>query len=124
MQSKNPLKYSDPNRYNLWLIDEYDRRNKYKPDEELGPRPKKDPIGEFTSMAFVEVKNFKPANNTQACIDEELQKKLEAEGFKQITVQISNHFQLQELTFKMHFEDQIQKVLELINEKKGEKANF
>ena len=44
----------------MWLIDEYDRGNKYRPDEEMGPRPMRDPIGEFSSMAFVEVKNFKP----------------------------------------------------------------
>ena len=66
----------------------------------------KDPIGEFTSMVFVEVKNFKPdKNGGQACIDEEIVKALEAEGFKQVTVQISNHFQLQELNFKVHLDE-------------------
>jgi len=45
LQQKTPLKYSDPNRYALWLIDEFDRRNKYKPDEEMGPRKMKEPIG-------------------------------------------------------------------------------
>jgi hypothetical protein len=79
---KKPLKYSDPNRYALWLIDEYDRRNKYRPDEEMGPRPMRDPIGEFSSMAFVEVKNFKPQNTTTTGIDEELEKELEAKGLK------------------------------------------
>lgn len=45
LQKKTPLKYSDPNRYSLWLIDEYDSKNKHKPDEEMGPRPMRDPIG-------------------------------------------------------------------------------
>lgn len=63
MQKTTPLKYQDPNRYALWLIDEYDRKNKYRPDEELGPRPMRDPIGQFESMAFVEVKNFKPTTD-------------------------------------------------------------
>lgn len=45
MQKTTPLKYNDPNRYSLWLIDEYDRKNKYRPDEEMGPRPVRDAIG-------------------------------------------------------------------------------
>lgn len=70
-QKSTPLKYTDPNRYALWLIDEYDRRNKYRPDEELGPRPMRDPIGQFESMAFVEVKNFKAKNDAnQTGLDE------------------------------------------------------
>lgn len=72
---QTPLRFTDPNRYTLWLIDEYDRRNKYKPDEELGPRPMRDPIGQFESMAFIENKNFKPQNSgAQSGIDEEMQK--------------------------------------------------
>lgn len=61
-QKKTPLKFTDPNRYSLWLIDEYDSKNKYRPDEEMGPRPMRDPIGQFDSMAFIETKNFKPKN--------------------------------------------------------------
>lgn len=83
LQKAQPLKYTDPNRYALWLIDEFDRRNKYRPDEELGPRPMRDPIGQFESMAFVEVKNFKPKDNKNAdAITEQLNKELEAEGKK------------------------------------------
>jgi len=28
----------------------------------MGPRPMRDPIGQFESMAFIETKNFKPKN--------------------------------------------------------------
>ena len=55
------------------MIDEFDRRNKYKPDEEMGARPMRDPIGEFLSLAFVEVKNFKPSNaGGQSLLDEQI----------------------------------------------------
>ena len=74
-----PLKYTDPHRYSLWLIDEFDRKNKYRPDEDMGPRPIRDPIGQFESMAFIEVKNFKPPKNAlQNGLDEQMQKELEA----------------------------------------------
>lgn len=125
LQKENPLKYTDPNRYALYMIDEFDRRNKYRPDEEMGARPMRDPIGEFLSLAFVEVKNFKPSNaGGQSLLDEQIQRELEAQGFRQIKVHISNHFQLQELTFKMQMDDPICKVFELVNDKKGDKAKF
>ena len=73
------MQHADPNRYQLWLIDEYDRRNKYRPDEEMGPRPMRDPIGEFQTLAFVENKNFKPtAAQGQSLLDEQIQRELEA----------------------------------------------
>jgi hypothetical protein len=53
IQKKIPLKFIDPNRYSLWLIDEYDSKNKYRPDDEMGPRPMRDPIGQFESLAFI-----------------------------------------------------------------------
>jgi hypothetical protein len=43
MNAKNPLKYDDPYRYCLFMIDEYE--SKYAPDEEMGARPMKDEIG-------------------------------------------------------------------------------
>lgn len=93
LQKEHPMQHADPNRYQLWLIDEYDRRNKYRPDEEMGPRPMRDPIGEFQTLAFVENKNFKPsAAQGQSLLDEQIQRELEAQGFRQIKVQISNHF--------------------------------
>ena len=71
----------------------------------MGPRPIRDPIGQFESMAFIEVKNFKPPKNAlQNGLDEQMQKELEAQGFKYVQVQITNHFQLAELTFKMHLD--------------------
>lgn len=76
------------------MVDEYDRRNKFRADEEMGPRPYQEAIGEFKSMAFIEVKNYKPTNKAQSGIDEQMQRELEKEGFKQIKVHISNHFQL------------------------------
>lgn len=53
-----------------------------------------------------------------------MQKELEAEGYKQIKVHISNHFQLQELTFKMKQEEEIKNVFDLVNNKKGDKLKF
>lgn len=93
LQQKTPLKYTDPYRYSLWLIDEYDRKNKFRPDEEMGPRPMKDPIGQFDSMAFIETKNFKPMNNNNQAVDENITAELEAQGKKMITVRITNAFQ-------------------------------
>jgi hypothetical protein len=53
----------------------------------------RDPIGEFQTLAFVENKNFKPsAAQGQSLLDEQIQRELEAQGFRQIKVQISNHF--------------------------------
>lgn len=43
MNTKNPLKFDDPYRYQLFMIDEYE--SKYAPDEEMGARPMKDEIG-------------------------------------------------------------------------------
>lgn len=55
---KNPLKYpEDPDRYQLWLIDEFE--SPYAPDEEMGARPAGQAIGHFNTMAFIENKNFK-----------------------------------------------------------------
>jgi hypothetical protein len=54
----NPLKFpTDPERYQLWLIDEYE--SAYAPDEEMGARPMNDEIGHFDSLAFMENKSFK-----------------------------------------------------------------
>jgi hypothetical protein len=53
-----PLKYpDDPERYQLWLIDEYE--SAYAPDEEMGARPLNSEIGQFETLAFMETKNFK-----------------------------------------------------------------
>jgi hypothetical protein len=53
-----PLKYpDDPERYQLWLIDEYE--SAYAPDEEMGSRPLNSEIGQFETLAFMETKNFK-----------------------------------------------------------------
>lgn len=54
------------------MVDEYDRRNKFRADEEMGPRPYQEAIGEFKSMAFIEVKNYKPTNKAQSGIDEQM----------------------------------------------------
>lgn len=70
-EKQKPLKYTDPARYSLWLIDEFDRRNKYRPDDEFGPRPFREPIGDFKMLAFVEVKNFKPPTNSNANVLDE-----------------------------------------------------
>lgn len=43
MHAKVPLKFDDPYRYQIFMIDEYE--SKYAPDEEMGARPVKDEIG-------------------------------------------------------------------------------
>ena len=47
LSKEKPLKYTDPYRYALYMIDDYDRKNKYRADEDMGARPMRDPIGEF-----------------------------------------------------------------------------
>ena len=69
------------------MLDEDDRKNKYRADDDMGPRPMRDPIGEFPALAFIEKKNYKPKKDgNQNGIDEQMQKELEAQGFKQIKV--------------------------------------
>jgi hypothetical protein len=54
LSDEAPLKYaSSPDAYELRLID-------YVPFYEIGPLERKDEIGEFESLAFVENKNYKP----------------------------------------------------------------
>lgn len=50
----------NPEAYELRLID--DDEDYYKPFYEIGPLDRKDQIGEFESLAFVQSKNFKQAN--------------------------------------------------------------
>ena len=101
-QKKTPLKFTDPNRYSLWLIDEYDSKNKYRPDDEMGPRPMRDPIGQFDSMAFIETKNFKPKNENSNAIDETITAQLEAEGKRMVQVNINNAYQVMNISFVMN----------------------
>jgi len=62
-----PLQFPDaPERYSLYFID--DDETDHAPDYEMGPRNPEEPIGEFTSLAFVVNKHFKqstivPENN-------------------------------------------------------------
>ena len=78
-EKNDPMRYTDPHRYALYMVDEYDRRNKFRADEEMGPRPMTEPIGEFKTLAFIEVKNYKPKKDGgQSGIDEQMQKELEA----------------------------------------------
>jgi hypothetical protein len=84
------------------LIDEYDSKNKYRPDDEMGPRPMRDPIGQFDSMAFIETKNFKPKNENANTIDETITAQLEAEGKRMIQVNINNAYQVMNISFVMN----------------------
>ena len=55
LSNENPLKHPDkPDAYDLRLID--DDENYYAPFYEIGPLERKDEIGEFESLAFVENK--------------------------------------------------------------------
>lgn len=54
----DPLTYPDnPERYQLYFID--DDESEHAPDYDMGPRNPDEPIGEFTSLAFVANKKFK-----------------------------------------------------------------
>ncbi len=58
LNAEAPLTYPDnPERYQLFFID--DDESEYAPDYDMGPRNPDEPIGEFTSLAFVANKNFK-----------------------------------------------------------------
>ncbi len=58
LNAEAPLTYPDnPERYQLFFID--DDESEYAPDYDMGPRSPDEPIGEFTSLAFVANKNFK-----------------------------------------------------------------
>lgn len=52
-------------------------------------------------MAFIETKNFKPINNNNQAVDENITAELEAQGKKMITVRITNAFQQIEKTVIM-----------------------
>lgn len=76
MQIKTPLEFpKNPERYELWLIDEYE--SVYSPDTDMGPRGPQEEIGEFQSLAFMRKKNIKK-EETQADLarqhEEELNK--------------------------------------------------
>ncbi len=58
LNAEAPLTHPDnPERYQLFFID--DDESEYAPDYDMGPRNPDEPIGEFTSLAFVANKNFK-----------------------------------------------------------------
>lgn len=65
-QEKIPIEFpQNPERYELWLIDEYE--SEYSPDTDIGPRAAGEEIGEFTSLAFMKKKSFmKSAETAQA----------------------------------------------------------
>lgn len=59
LNSQNPLKYPfNSDAYELRLIDEEDAEY-FKPDYEIGCLDRKENIGEFESLAFVQARNFK-----------------------------------------------------------------
>jgi len=59
LSTELPLKYPDyPEAYELRLID--DDEDFFTPLYDMGPLERRDEIGEFESLAFVENKNFKP----------------------------------------------------------------
>lgn len=61
LHNSNPLKHPEyPEAYELRIID--DDEDYYKPLYDVGPLDRKDEIGEFESLAFVENENFKPWN--------------------------------------------------------------
>ena len=58
LSETKPLQYPDnPERYQLYFID--DDESDHAPDYDMGPRNSDEPIGEFTSLAFVANKKFK-----------------------------------------------------------------
>jgi hypothetical protein len=59
LSNEQPLTYPEyPEAYELRLID--DDEDYYKPLYDMGPLERKDEIGEFESLAFVENKNYRP----------------------------------------------------------------
>lgn len=58
LSKENPLKYQGiPDAYELRLID--DDEDYFTPFFDVGPLERKDEIGEFESLAFLENKNYK-----------------------------------------------------------------
>lgn len=63
LAGNTPIEFpKEPERYELWLIDEYE--SEYAPDTDMGPRASSEEIGEFTSLAFMKKKTF--AKNADA----------------------------------------------------------
>ena len=59
LSAEMPLKYSEyPEAYELRVID--DDEDYYKPLYDMGPLERRDEIGEFESLAFIQNKTFKP----------------------------------------------------------------
>jgi hypothetical protein len=59
-QKTKPLEFpDDPNRYQLFFIDEDE--SEHAPEYDMGPRNPEEPIGEFPALAFVLNKRFKEA---------------------------------------------------------------
>ncbi len=78
LSSERKLKFAEyPAAYELRLID--DDESFYHPFYEIAPLDIKENIGDFESLAFVEVKTFKPPNQVkeQSSNAEDSQKKLE-----------------------------------------------
>jgi hypothetical protein len=61
LSKDNPLKYPGvPDAYELRIID--DDEDYYVPFYDIGPLERKDEIGEFESLAFLENKNYVSKN--------------------------------------------------------------
>ncbi len=57
LSKKAPLKYpKSPGQYELRLIDDEDDENSFQPYYDIGALETQDEIGEFESLAFIEVK--------------------------------------------------------------------
>lgn len=123
MNAKNPLKFDDPFRYQLFMIDEYE--SKYAPDEEMGARPMKDEIGQFESLAFMEVKNFKKQKDNVNQENDVLRKQLEAEGKILIIVELNilQNAQTQQYKLGLLPDERIQLIFEMINARTSNKLS-
>jgi hypothetical protein len=79
LSSANPLRFlGDPEAYQLRLID--DDEDYFVPFYDVGPLERKDEIGEFESLAFLESKNYKKASSVAEDELDQEQEKLKREG--------------------------------------------
>lgn len=90
LQEQVPLEFpEDPDRYQLFFID--DDESEHAPDYDMGPRNSEEPIGEFSSLAFVlnrkaSKQASQTANNLGVIQSEEERKALEAEDKRLLIV--------------------------------------
>lgn len=86
-----PLQYpKTAEAYELRLIDDDDGgKESYKPYYEVGALDTRERVGEYASLAFVQVRNYKPKGPENDGVDQKMMDELKKENKRMLNVQVN-----------------------------------